>query len=117
MLDKYFLFIIALFLNSLSYAQESMIPNVDNIYLEKLIAAAKLNYPRVKALRDRVDIAGLGVTKAKLDWFNVATASYVYSPNNTQIASAPSLNGYQVGISTSIGNILQRPNGVKTARK
>jgi outer membrane protein TolC len=98
--------------------QESMIPSVDYIFLDKLIAAAKANYPKTRVNEDRVKLAQLSVQKAKLDWLSVASFTYLYSPNNsTTVLVNPSLlNGYQVGFSTSIGTILQKPGLVKAAK-
>jgi outer membrane protein TolC len=101
-----------------STAQESMIPSVDYIFLDKLIAAAKANYPKTRVNEDKVRLAELSVQKAKLDWLSIASFTYLYSPNNsTTVLVNPSLlNGYQVGFSTSIGTILQKPGLVKAAK-
>ena len=98
-------------------AQESMIPNVSYTFLEKLIIAAKTNYPRYKSFEKKVEVAQLNVEKAKLDWFNLFTFSYVYSPSNATTIITPSLNGYQVAISTPLGAVFQKPNQVKNARR
>ena len=98
-------------------AQESMIPNVSYTFLEKLIIAAKTNYPRYKGFEKKVEVAQLNVEKAKLDWFNLFTFSYVYSPSNATTIITPSLNGYQVAISTPLGAVFQKPNQVKNARR
>lgn len=99
------------------HSQESMIPNVSYTFLEKLIIAAKTNYPKYKTFEKRIDIAQLNVNKAKLDWFNIFTFSYVYSPSNATTIMTPSLNGYQIALSTSFGTILQKPNLIKNTKK
>ena len=101
----------------LSAAQESMIPNVSYSFLEKLIIAAKTNYPKYKAFEKNVEVAELGVNKAKLDWLNLFAFSYVYSPTNATTVTSPSLNGYQLAVTTSIGNFFTKPNAVKSARR
>ncbi len=97
--------------------QESMIPNISYTTLEKLIIAAKANYPRYLAFQKNVHIAELNVVKSKEDWMNLFTFSWVYSPSNATTISSPSLNGYQVALTTSIGNIFQKPNAVKNAKE
>ncbi len=115
-----FRYLVVFFLLAVSSAraQESMMANVDNVFLDKLIAAAKANYPKMKATAIKLDIASLNVHKAKLDWFSIVSFTYLYSPNNstTALVNPSLLNGYQFGFSTSIGGILQRPDQVKTAR-
>ena len=112
-----FVFSCVLMITISSLAQESMIPNVSYTFLEKLIIAAKTNYPRYKAFEKKVDIAKLNVDKAKFDWLNLITFSYVYSPTNTTTIITPSLNGSQFAVSTSIGNVLMKPNQVKNAKR
>jgi outer membrane protein TolC len=95
-----------------------MMSDVSYPYLEKLIAAAKANYPKVKAYQSKLKVAGYNVQKAKLDWFNIVSFTYLYSPNNTPTLVNPTFtSGYQVGVSTSIGNILQKPGMIKSAKE
>ena len=101
----------------LVFSQESMVPNVSYTFLEKLIIAAKSNYPKYKTFEKRNEIAELNVTKAKMDWFSLFTLSWIYSPTDATNIAAPSLNGYQIAISTSFGNMLQKPNQIKNAKK
>jgi len=100
-------------------AQQSMMASVDNALLEKLIKTAKANYPKMKVAEARVNIAELAVKKAKLEWFNVVSFTYLYSPNNstTALVNPSLLNGYQIGFSTSVGNILQKPGQIKAAKE
>lgn len=114
-----FLAILALLIATIGVrAQESMVTEVSYPFLEKLIATAKANYPRVRALQNRVNVAQMNVKKTRLDWFNIFTFTYLYSPNNSTTLVNPNLlNGYQVGFFTSVGNILQKPINVKSARE
>lgn len=109
-------------------AQGSIAENISLPYLDTLIAAAKANYPRVKSYEHRVNIAELNVQRAKLDWFNIVSLTYLYNPaTNTTLLNPNTggqtsnnnflVNGYQVGVSTSIGSILEKPGAVKTARE
>jgi len=118
MLPRYFFLILfsAMVINS--PAQESMLPGIDYSFLDKLIAAAKVNYPKMRATKDKLKIAEYSIQKAKLDWFNVVSFTYLYSPNNstTALVNPSLLNGYQFGFSTTIGGFLQKPVAVRSAR-
>ena len=96
----------------------SMIPDVSYAELDKYIAAAKENYPRVKAFDHRVAAANVNVNKAKLGWFDLFTFSFLYSPNNSTTLVNPSiLNGYQLGIFFNLGSLLQKPFLMKQAKE
>ncbi len=115
-----------MFLVNVSMAQESMqesiIPSISDSYIDKLVASAKMHYPKAKTFEDRVNIAHYNVQKAKLDWFNVLTFNYVYTPANTSgsVTTTTGLSyaaGAQFGVGTSIGNILQKPGLVRVAKE
>ena len=129
MISKYITLLALIFLvNTSSRAQESssesILPNISDLYIEKLVASAKQHYPKARTFEDRVNIAHLNVQKAKLDWFNVLTLNYIYTPTNssgtgTVVNSTGQsfANGAQFGVGTSIGNILQKPGLVRVARE
>ena len=119
MIARYLVVLLLIFGANKSQAQGSIIKEGSASLLDSFIAAAKANYPRVKAFRSRVNIAEQNVTKAKLDWFNIVSFTYLYNPANSTTLINPNLllNGYQFGVSTSIGNILQRPGEVRNARE
>ena len=115
---KHTFIVLALLAANFCAAQESMMSEVSYPFLEKLISAAKNNYPKIKAYESRVRISEENIHKAKLDWFNIFTFTYLYSPNNsTTLVNPTLLNGYQLGFFTSVGNILQKPGAVKVARE
>lgn len=131
MVSKYIVIPVLLFIANLSLAQESaqesIIPNISDSYIEKLISTAKTHYPKAKTFEDRVAIARLNIQKAKLDWFNIFTFNYIWSPPQGNSSTGSSvivtgagqsyLSGYTLGFGTSIGNILQKPGMVKVARE
>ncbi|MBD3749174.1 MAG: TolC family protein [Sphingobacteriales bacterium] len=97
-----------------SKAQESIIPDISYLFLEKLVATAKQNYPRVKQFQFKNQIASLDVKKEKLNWFDVLSFSYVSRPNKTINFIDPSFySGYQFGININIANILEKPTNVR----
>lgn len=95
-----------------------MIDQVSYLYLEKLIAVAKQNYPRVKAVQAQTDIARNNVTKQSMGWFNSFNYSYIYQPNTTFNVLQPTVyKGYQLGVGINLGNIITTPFNVKQAKK
>ncbi len=126
--SRYILFILFLFIVNIGRAQESaqesILPNISDTFIEKLIASAKLHYPKAKTYEDRVNIAHINIQKARQDWFNIFSLNYLYSPAQSGGGSLvvtgggqSFLGGYSVGFSTSIGNVLQKPGQVKIAKQ
>lgn len=119
-------FIMLILVCTAARAQDSIIPDISYPYMEKLIAAAKNNYPKVMALQDRMEIARIGVSKAGLSWFDFLTFSYIYQPNNTLNYTVPSttsattnrylFNGIQLGLSLNFGSLLLKPSNIKIAK-
>lgn len=120
------IFIMLILVCTAARAQDSIIPDISYPYMEKLIAAAKNNYPKVMALQDRMEIARIGVSKAGLSWFDFLTFSYIYQPNNTLNYTVPSttsattnrylFNGIQLGLSLNFGSLLLKPSNIKIAK-
>lgn len=102
-----------------AYAQqESMIPDVSEAYLDKLVATAKANYPKVKAYAAREKSAMINVNRARMAWFDIFTFSYLYSPNNsTTIINPTLLNGYQLGLYLNVGSILAKKPSINIAKQ
>lgn len=112
------LILLVAFFKPAAVAQDTMIDQVSYLYLEKLIAVAKQNYPRVKAVQLQTDIARNNVTKQSLSWLNTLNYSYIYQPNTTFNVLEPTVyKGYQAGVSINIGNFLTTPFNVKQAKK
>lgn len=99
-------------------AQESMIPDMSVSYLNQLIDTAKKYYPQVRIFRKRIDLAHLNLQKTNMAWFDVFTLTVNYSPNGgISSLNTPTLSGFQIGFFVNIGNLLQKPYLVKTARE
>ncbi|MDT3404213.1 TolC family protein [Mucilaginibacter terrae] len=115
-------------------AQNSIVSDISEPYLQKLIATAKANYPRVKSLDERVAIAQNNVSRQRLSYLDALTFSYVYQPNTTLNlnalqpgnvdGSATGVNnrtsifkGTQFGLFFNLGSYLQKPFAVKQARR
>ncbi len=99
-------------------AQESMLPDVSNELLGKLIDTAKKYYPRLVTFDHRIIIAKENIKKAQLAWFDMFSFSYLYSPNNSTTLVNPSvLNGYQLGIYLNISSLITKPHNTKQAKE
>src|SRR4051812_44999947 len=95
-------------------AQESILSDVSYLYLEKLVATAKENYPRVKSLNSQVAIAKSNVSAAKISWLDPFSFQYVARSNESNtnvvnITTADVLTGYQFGVSFNPGSLFSKP--------
>jgi outer membrane protein TolC len=99
-------------------AQESMIPEVSNSFLNQLIDTAKKYYPIVRINQKRIDLAYINVQKTRVAWFDVFSLTLNYSPGGgTTSLNQPTLSGFQIGLFINFGNILQKPYNLKTAKE
>ncbi|WP_162618670.1 TolC family protein [Pedobacter yulinensis] len=107
-----------------------MMGEISLVYLEKLIATAKENYPRMKNFNDQVARAKLDIGRQSVSWLDFFNLSYVKQPQNNitvtnPITGAPEsgstlspvlLNGFQFGVGVNIGTLFQKPYNVKQSR-
>ena len=104
-------------------AQESVLSEVSYLYLEKLIAAAKENYPRLKVYNSQISAAKNDLSGVKASWLEPFSFQYVTRSNDqpntspVNITTADILTGYQFGVSINPGSLLQKPSQVKKARE
>ncbi|WEK21197.1 MAG: TolC family protein [Candidatus Pedobacter colombiensis] len=104
--------------SSKSFAQGSILNQIDTNLLGKYIQAAKAN--------PRREIMGLQIVKAKADvpittlgYLDIFNASYYYRPNNQaaiDINNPYTVNGFQFGVSVNLGTLLQKPYLIKKAK-
>ncbi|WP_129713784.1 TolC family protein [Pedobacter sp. SYP-B3415] len=111
-------------------AQESMMSEVSLVYLEKLIATAKENYPRMRNFNDQVARAKVDIGRQSVSWFDFFNLSYVRQPENNvtvtnPITGAPEtgsslspvlLNGFQFGVGINLGTLFQKPYNVRQSK-
>lgn len=104
-------------------AQESILSEVSYLYMEKLVAAAKANYPRVGSLTNQINVAKSDLSGARLSWLEPLSFQYVARSNqatgNTvvDLQTADLLTGYQFGISINPGSLLTKPSQIKKAKE
>lgn len=92
-------------------------PEISYVFLEKLIATAKDNYPRINSYKARIDIAKTNVSNEQLSWLDAFNFTYVYKPVSTIDLQNPLLfNGYQAGVTVNLSTLLQKPANVKQAK-
>jgi outer membrane protein TolC len=120
MLKKFFSLTAFLIFMQCGYikAQESMMTDISYVFLEKLIATAKENYPRMNSFEGRIKVAKNTVGQEQLSWLDAFSFSYVYNPNNTfDLVNPNFFNGYQVALNFNLSSILQKPGNVKQAKE
>ncbi|WP_229216429.1 TolC family protein [Dyadobacter sp. 3J3] len=116
---KYAVFFVFFFLVvQKSQAQESLSKDISYEYLDKLIAICKSNYPKNKIFDTRISMAESGVKKARMSYFDIFSAGYLYSPNSSKgtAGAASFLGGYQLGFFANVGSLLQKPSVIKQAK-
>lgn len=107
-----------LFLAGNLHAQETLFKDLSYPYLEKLIAAAKKNYPEAKVKQKQVEIARSTFHQASFGWLEAFSASYIYSPQSSINITQPTIfKGYQLVASVSLGSLFERPYTIHNARE
>ncbi len=104
------------------YAQGTIIGDLSYLYLEKLVATAKANYPKVKTYGSEITSAKADLSAAKISWLDPFSFQYVVRSNeaNTNainLTTADLLNGYQVGVNFNPGTLLAKPANIRKAKE
>ena len=112
---------LSIFLSTLAcnlFAQETLFKDLSYPYMEKLIAAAKRNYPEAKIKQKQVEIARSTFHQASFGWLEAFSASYIYSPQSSVNIIQPTIfKGYQLVASVSLGSLFERPYTIHNARE
>jgi len=116
-----FILFFLFFIQQSGIAQVSIVPELSDSVLQKLVATAKLNYPKVRSYENRINIATNNISKAKADLYNAVTVSYVYQPGTTTVnpvtPSTSYFKGFQAGIFLNLGVLMSQPYLVKNSRQ
>ena len=67
--------------NSAMAQQETIMTDISEAYIAKLVARAEANYPMFKSNQNRINAAQANVSKAKVSYLEALTFSYIYQPN------------------------------------
>ena len=104
-------------------AQESILSDVSYLYMEKLVATAKANYPRIKTLTSQINVAKSDLAGTKSSWLDPFSFQYVARSNQpttnsvVDLQTADLLTGYQFGVSINPGSLFAKPSQIKKARE
>jgi len=116
-----FALVAIMMLNKSVSAQQSIIPDISIQYLDKLIAIAKANYPRVKGNQNRINAAQADVGKAGVSYLDAFTVSYIYQPKVSTVIAGQTVqsqfNGFQAGVFFNLGTFLEKPFIVREAKQ
>ncbi|RYY36021.1 MAG: hypothetical protein EOP46_07970 [Sphingobacteriaceae bacterium] len=104
-----------------AFAQESIVRDISEDYLAKLINIAKQNYPRVRTYRAQVDVAKANVSIAAVTIFDAVSLSYIYQPSNFSVVDPTNpgsryIRGLQAGVFINLGTILRTPMNISRAK-
>jgi outer membrane protein TolC len=102
-----------------SYAQESLISQINYNQLEKYIQAARENYPQKQRMAMLTERARYNVSQSALSYLDILNASYFYRPDQATAVNANNpyiVNGLQFGVNINLGNFLQKPYEAKKAK-
>ena len=115
-------FIYVIFPSQKAVAQESILGEAYSLYLEKLVATAKANYPRVRSLSSEVNMAKSDLSAAKISWLDPFSFQYVTRSNDANVngvalTTADLLTGYQIGVNFNPGILFAKPAVIKRAKE
>lgn len=102
-----------------TYGQQSIVSQINYTQLEKYIQSARENYPRKQIMALNTEVLRADVPAAKISYLDILNASYIYRPNNAVALNAANpfiVNGFQFGVSMTIGNFFQKPYQIRKAK-
>jgi outer membrane protein TolC len=110
---------ILLFVTAKSYAQESILKDINYSDLQKYIDLAKLNFPQMKIAEAKKELVKTGIPIAQASYLDILNGSYFYRPENKSVldpVNPYNFNGLQFGVTVNLGNLIQKPFQVKRAK-
>lgn len=102
-----------------SQAQESILKDINYSDLQKYIDLARVNFPQMKIAEAKKELVKTGIPIAQASYFDILNGSYFYRPENKSVldpVNPYNFNGFQLGVSVNVGNLLQKPYQVKRAK-
>ncbi|TKB99666.1 TolC family protein [Pedobacter cryotolerans] len=111
--------LLLVFCSVASFAQETIIPDVNAAELDKYIQMAKEFMPKRKIQAAKTESVKTAVGSSQVSYLDLFSANYFYRPSD-RVALNPLnpfvVNGMQYGISLNLGTFLQKPFAVKKAK-
>jgi outer membrane protein TolC len=108
-------------------AQQTIISDISEDYISRLVSRAEANYPQVKSNQNKINIAQGNIGKARVSYLDAFTFSYIYQPQGINTLSGASgtgagnnysyFNGIQAGLFFNLGSFLEKPYAVKEAKQ
>ncbi|WP_316833063.1 TolC family protein [Pedobacter aquatilis] len=108
-----------LFVSVSAFSQETIIPEIKYADLEKYIDLAKQNYPKLKLTKERSEGIKTNIPIAALGYLDMFSGSYFYRPQKQAVldpVNPYSVNGFQFGVTVSLGTLISRPLLIKRAK-
>jgi len=112
-------FLIAVLFCMQASAQNTIMSDVNYPLLDKYIALAKQNYPRMKISEGQMESIKTNIAISKVSFLDLFSASYFYRPNDNQainVNNPYTVNGWQFGVTFNLGVYLQKPFILKKAK-
>lgn len=111
--------LLLVFCSVTSFAQETILPDVNPADLDKYIQMAKEFMPKRKMQDAKVEGLKTAVSSAQVSYLDLFSASYFYRPAD-RVAINPTnpfiVNGMQYVATLNLGTFLQKPFAVKRAK-
>ena len=102
-----------------SHAQESILKDINYSDLQKYIDLARANFPQMKIAEAKKELVKTGIPIAQASYLDILNGSYFYRPENKSVldpVNPYNFNGFQLGVSVNVGNLVSKPFQVKRAK-
>ena len=102
-----------------SFAQETILSEINYNELEKYIQMAKDYYPQRQIVREQEKIAKNNHTMSQISYLDIFSANYYYRPDEREALNSLNpyvTNGFQASVGINLGNYLQKPFQTKSAK-
>lgn len=102
-----------------SHAQESILKEINYSDLQKYIDLARVNFPQIKIAEAKKELVKTGIPIAQASYLDILNGSYFYRPENKSVldpVNPYNFNGFQLGVSVNVGNLVSKPFQVKRAK-
>jgi outer membrane protein TolC len=117
------IFLLTICFSLSTFAQDSVIGDINYGLLEKYIQAAKENYLPKKVLDKQAESAKTAIPVTALSYLDIVGVSYIFRPNNNTAIVVPgvsanpyAVNGLQFSLNLSVGSFFEKPFQIKKAR-
>lgn len=102
-----------------SHAQESILKDINYSDLQKYIDLARVNFPQMKIAEAKKELVKTGIPIAQASYLDILNGTYFYRPENKSVldpVNPYNFNGFQLGVSVNVGNLVSKPVQVKRAK-